>query len=138
MPGEGPSVADTLGAGASPLPLSAPGVLAPWMLAVLVRKCPAQPEAARSWACQAGEAPVDIMFLPRNGEIGNVPGQGTGLWGKLTPGNIHSPSCGALNLAGPAGPCGEKTRHRRRQACVGPWCIYAHPCRIYTVPHVHK
>ena len=34
----GSPVADTLGAGASPSH-SAPGVLAPWMLAVLVRKC---------------------------------------------------------------------------------------------------
>lgn len=51
-----------------------------------------------SWTQQAGEEPVDIMFLRKNGKW-ECPGQGTALWDKHTR-NIHAPS--PLPRASPA------------------------------------
>lgn len=60
-----------------------------------------------SWTRQAGEAPVDIMFLPRNGRAGGFLGKEQGS-GASTPGTSAPPTplprahrpCGALSGLG--------------------------------------
>lgn len=100
--------------------------------------CPDQeaPHSLRqqgSWTHQAGEEPVDIMFLPRNGKVGMFLGKEQSS-GTSTPGNIHSPF--PLPRASPSmlGSVGRKTHRRDGQVCLGPlarpsthlWRIQSH------------
>ena len=114
----GSPVADTLGAGASPSH-SAPGVLAPWMLAVLVRKC----LAAR------GSRGVGLVRRERRQwTLCSFPGMGNRecSWARnraLGRARREHP-LPLLWRSEPRWPCWapwrRKTRHRGGQACVGP------------------
>lgn len=94
-----------------------------------------QPEAAGELDLSGGRGASGHYVPSQEWEIGNVPGQGTGLWGKHA-GNIHSPSRAAPNLAGPAGSRGGG-RHITGAArpAWGPWYICAHLCRVYSPTH---
>lgn len=113
--GESPT-ADTLGAGVSPSH-SAPGVWLPGCSPSWSGSA-SQPEAAGSWTRQAGEVPVDIMFLPRNGKAGMFQGKEQGS-GASMPGTSAPPS--PLPGASPAraGPCGEEDTLQRRPGLHG-------------------
>lgn len=135
--GESPT-ADTLGAGVSPSH-SAPGVWLPGCSPSWSGSA-SQPEAARELDSSGGRGASGHYVPSQEWESGNVPGQGTGLWGKYA-GNIRSPFTTApLPGASPAraGPCGEEDTLQRWPGLHGAPGTSVHTLVECTVSHVHK
>lgn len=102
--------------------------------------CPGQ-EAPRSlrqqgsWIHQAGEEPVDIMFLPRNGKVGMILGKDQSS-GTSMPGNSHTPLPAAQSLALPCwAPWSGRHIAEVARAALGPWYICPHTYRVYDLTY---
>ena len=128
--GESPT-ADTLGAGVSPSH-SAPGVWLPGCSPSWSGSA-SRPEAAGELDSSGGRGASGHYVPSQEWESGNVPGQGTGLWGKHA-GNIRSPFPTAWSLTSLCWALwgGRHVAEAARPA-QGPWHICAHPCRVYSV-----
>lgn len=126
----GSSVADTLGAGASPSH-SAPGGFGSLDACCPGQEVPCSPSSQGVGLVRRERRQWTLCSFPGMGNR-ECSWAGNRALGKAYAREHPSPPVALLNLAGPAGPVGGRHVTGAARACVGPLVHLCTPCRIYS------